>query len=259
MKRICLYMIPFILFCFLTPTIHGKTKDLKAAIIIDDFGGGIGGVEEFLEGDISITAAVMPFTEHAKDHAVWAHRNGIEVMVHLPMQPKKGKRSWLGPKPITTDLSKKEVKKRVIEAIESVPYAKGLNNHMGSLAVEDEDIVRAIVEVLKERKMYIVDSGTSPKSKFPQIAKELDVPILERDVFLDDISSTSYVKKQMMRLAKITEKKGYGIAIGHVGITGELCSSGVFESMDTFKKKNIRIVPVSELLSKQIRKQNFWF
>ncbi|WP_041580457.1 divergent polysaccharide deacetylase family protein [Bacillus sp. 1NLA3E] len=257
MRRVSLFLISIIVFCLVIPMNFGKAQDRKASIIIDDFGGGVGGVKDFLEGGIQITAAVMPFTEKSKEHAKWAHKNGIEVMVHLPMQPKKGKRSWLGPKPITIDLTKAQVKQRVNEAIESVPYARGLNNHMGSLAIEDEEIVRAIVEVAKEHRLYIVDSGTSPKTKFPEIAKELGVPVLKSDVFLDDISSSSYVAKQMNRLAKISEKSGRGIAIGHVGITGKICSNGVFKSMDNFNNKNIKIVPVSELMWDDMKGEYF--
>ena len=107
MKKFLLMIIPFLLFPLHTNASEEKkeTKELKAAIIIDDFGGGTGGVRDFLEGDIPITAAVMPFTENSKAHAEWAHKNGFEVMIHLPMEPKRGKRSWLGPKPITVDLS----------------------------------------------------------------------------------------------------------------------------------------------------------
>ncbi|MEH7275296.1 divergent polysaccharide deacetylase family protein, partial [Neobacillus vireti] len=223
--KFAMLVIPFLFFSFQSSSFaeNKETKELKAAIIIDDFGGGNEGVKEFLEGNIPITAAVMPFTENSKAHAEWAHKNGFEVMVHLPMQPKRGKRSWLGPKPITVELSPEEVKKRVKEALESVPYAVGMNNHMGSLAVENEGIVRAIVEVAKERKLFLVDSGTSPGTKFPEIAKELGVPLLKRDVFLDDISSSAHVRKQMARLAKVTEFQGKGIAIGHVGVTGKEC------------------------------------
>jgi len=259
MKKLVLILIPFLLF-----PIHinaseqiKQTKELKVAIIIDDFGGGTGGVRDFLEGDIPITAAVMPFTENSRAHAVWAHKNGFEVMIHLPMEPKRGKRSWLGPKPITVDLSKNEIRQRVEEAIKSVPYAVGLNNHMGSRAVEDEDIVRTIVQVAKEKNLFIIDSGTSPGTKFPEIAKELGVPLLKRDVFLDDISSSSYVRKQMFRLAKVTEIKGKGIAIGHVGVTGKVCSVGIFQSMEEFKQRNIKIVPVSELFAGELTKKQF--
>jgi uncharacterized protein len=180
MKKYTSIPIPILIILLLVILIpphisYGKeTKQYKAAIIIDDFGGGgKGGVERFLGGGIPITAAVMPYTAKSKEHAKWAHRNGIEVIIHLPMQAKKGKRSWLGPKPITVDLTPEEVKQRVYEAIETVPYAKGLNNHMGSLAVENEKIVRSVIEVAKERNLYIVDSATSPNSKFSKIAQEM--------------------------------------------------------------------------------------
>ncbi len=248
----------FLLVIFALFPQHGYGQEMKkAAIIIDDFGGGVGGVKDFLEGDVQITAAIMPFSELSKKHAEWAYKNGLEIMVHLPMQPKKGKASWLGPKPITNDLSKKEVRKRVIDAIESVPYAMGLNNHMGSLVVENEEIVRVIVEVAKERKLYIVDSATSPKSKFEEITEELDVPFIKRDVFLDDICSINQVKKQMHILARIAESRGTAVAIGHVGTSGKVCSLGVTESMPEFKHKHIKVVPVSELLSDSIRSKYF--
>ena len=141
------------------------------------------------------------------------------------------------------------------EALKSVPHAVGMNNHMGSLAVEDEEIVRAIVEVANEKKLYIIDSGTSPKSKFPKVAKEMNVPLLKRDVFLDDISSSSHVRKQMNRLAKINEVLWTGIAIGHVGVTGKVCSVGVFQSMEEFEKRNIKIVPASQLFSTKLTEQ----
>lgn len=147
MKKIIIILIPFFLFSFQLKVYaeNNNTKQLRAAIIIDDFGGCTRGVKEFLEGNVPITVAIMPFTEKSKEHAEWAHENGFEVMIHLPMQPKRGKRSWLGPKPITVDLSPEEVKGRVKEAIQDIPYAVGLNNHMGSLAVENEEIVRIML------------------------------------------------------------------------------------------------------------------
>lgn len=238
-----------LLIFLLIPNSLAQTNELKAAIIIDDFGGGVGGVKEFLEADIPITAAVMPFTKTSTEHANLAHKKGIEVILHLPMQPKRGKASWLGPNPITNNLTPKEVKNRVYQALKTVPHAKGINQHMGSLVVENETIVRAIVEVAREKGLFIIDSGTSPKSKFPTVTEELGVPMLKRDVFLDDISSVTHVKKQMIKLAVITEKKGTGIAIGHVGVTGKVASAGIIGSMKEFSKRGILIVPASELIT----------
>lgn len=88
------------------------------------------------------------------------------------------------------------------------------------------------------------------------MAKEFEVPLLKRDIFLDDISSSSHVNKQMVKLAKLTEIKGKGIAIGHVGDSGKVCSKGIFQSMAEFKKRNIKIVPVSDLFEDVIIDKN---
>lgn len=260
MKKLIFLVLLFLF--ILAPNIHSAEPEIphpKVAIIIDDFGGGAGGVKEFLEGDVPITAAVMPFTDKTKEHAELAHKNGFEIMVHLPLQPKKGKPSWLGPNPITVDLPLEEVRRRVNLAIDDVPHAVGINNHMGSLVVENEEIMRVILEVVKERGLYVVDSGTSPKSFIPKLASEMGIPFMERDIFLDDVSSVTHVIKQIRKLAKIAEKKGHAIAIGHVGVTGKHTSAGIFQSVKELKEQDIEVVPASKLIPEGFYNQPFDF
>lgn len=244
----------------ITTFANSEIEELKVAIIIDDFGGNVKGVNDFLEANIPITVAVMPFLDQSKQQAELAHELGLEVIIHLPLQPKRGKTSWLGPKPITKDLSLEEVKKRVEEAIASVPYAKGMNNHMGSLIVEDEAIMRVIMESAKEHNLYFIDSGTNPKSVIPKLAEEMGVPWASRDIFLDDtFSSSRHVYKQMQRLFRVAEINGHAIGIGHVGVKGEATVSGVKEAVKHMEKK-VSIVPTSHLLKSNIDKKPdcFW-
>ncbi|GAE33514.1 divergent polysaccharide deacetylase family protein [Halalkalibacter akibai] len=195
-KILCPLLVFFVALLISSSVIANETE--QVAIIIDDFGGEVKGVDSFLTGTIPITVAVMPFMEHSTAQAEKAHEAGLEVMIHMPMEPKKGKASWLGPKAITSDLSNEEIRKRVIEAIENVPHAKGINNHMGSKIVEDERIIRVILEVCAEYGLYIVDSGTSPNSVITRLANELDIPCASRSIFLDDtLSSRQHVQKQM--------------------------------------------------------------
>ena len=112
------------------PSKNQVRKEL--AIVIDDFGNNMKGTEEMLNLPVPITVAIMPFLSTSKEDAIRAHKKGHEVIVHLPLEPKKGKKSWLGPGAITTDLSDEEIRKRVKDAIESIPYAVGMNHHMGS-------------------------------------------------------------------------------------------------------------------------------
>ncbi|UCZ54651.1 divergent polysaccharide deacetylase family protein [Bacillus shivajii] len=233
----------------------------KAAIIIDDFGGETGGVKDFFDSDIPITFAIMPFLEHSTEQAKKANELGFEVIIHMPLEPKRGKRSWLGPSPITSDLSTEEVKKRVRNAIEDVPHAKGLNNHMGSKIVGDERIMRAIMEVAKEHELYVIDSGTNPKSVIPQLAQEMNIPFEIRDRFIDDsMSSRNHVYRQMVKVCELAKDHGEVIAIGHVGVKGIDTFNGINDSLPYFVKNNVQIVPASHLIETKIEQEpdKFW-
>ena len=123
----------------------------KVAIVIDDFGNNMEGTAEMLKLPISITVAVMPFLPSTKQDAQLAHDRGLEVILHLPLEPIRGKKSWLGPGAITTDLTSDEIHKRIIAAIDDVPYAIGINNHLGSKATADERVMKILIDICKER------------------------------------------------------------------------------------------------------------
>ncbi|MDQ0256184.1 polysaccharide deacetylase 2 family uncharacterized protein YibQ [Evansella vedderi] len=269
-KRISLCILPllFINILFLTVLIPSsiiananEREPSKAAIVIDDFGGYTGGVEKFLHSNIPITVAIMPFLEGSTEQAKLAHELGFEIIIHMPLEPKKGKRSWLGPLPITSDLDTEEVKRRVRKAIEDVPHARGLNNHMGSKIVGNERIVRAILEVAKEHNLYIIDSATSGDSVVGKIAEELDIPFAVRDTFLDDsYSSRDHVYKQMLALCDLAKERGQAIAIGHVGVKGMDTFNGINDALPHFEKNNVLIVPASHLIKTKIEENpdSFW-
>jgi polysaccharide deacetylase 2 family uncharacterized protein YibQ len=240
---------------------HTEEELPKAAIIIDDFGGDTGGVIDFFESGIPITAAIMPFLDESTEQAEKANKSGFEVIVHLPMEPKRGKKSWLGPMPVTTDLSTKEVKEIVRKAIEDVPYARGLNNHMGSKVVGNERIMRAILEVAKEHNLYFIDSGTSGDSVIPKLAEEMEVPYAVRDSFLDDsYSSRDHVFRQMVNVCRLAKDQGQAIAIGHVGVKGKDTFAGITDALPYFKKEKVIIVPASRLIKNEIEEKpdTFW-
>lgn len=240
---------------------EGKHEEAKVAIIIDDFRGNIDGVYRFLKADIPITVAVMPFLDESTEQAIQADKLGFEVIIHLPLEPKKGKASWLGPMPITSDLSTEEVKKRVRNAIEDVPYAKGINNHMGSKIVGNERIMRAVLEVANEHNLYIIDSGTSGDSVIPELAEEMNLRYGVRDTFLDDTrSSRNHVYKQMLKLCDQAEKRGEAIGIGHVGIKGTDTFNGISDALEHLQERRVQIVPVSDIIPTAIDEDpgGFW-
>ncbi len=209
----------------------------QVAIVIDDFGNNMGGTDTMMELKIPITVAVMPFMSTSKKDAEWAHKAGHEVIVHLPMEPLRGKKSWLGPGAITTDLTDDQIRQKVNEAIDNVPYAIGMNNHMGSKATSDARVVRIVLEVCKERGLFFLDSRTNYRSVIKKIGQELGVPVVENELFLDDIASQIHVKKQLRKIVTHLNDDKRCIAIGHVGITGKHTSTALHDSIPELSKQ----------------------
>lgn len=219
----------------------------KAAIVIDDFGNRMQGTEDMMELPVPFTAAIMPFLPTTKEDAELAHKHGRDVIVHLPMEPVKGKRSWLGPGAITTDLPDEEIRKRVVAAVEDVPYAIGMNNHMGSKATADPRVMRIVLEVCKERGLFFLDSRTSSKSVIGKLCAELGVKTASNHLFFDDVYTFEHISKQIEQFKKHTAKHDQCIAIGHVGPPGKKTASALRKALPQLEEK-VEFVPVSSLL-----------
>ncbi len=231
-----------------TAIVGGQEKPFKrVAIVIDDFGNDMTGTKEILDLPIPLTIAVMPFLPTTKRDAEWAHQKGHEVFVHLPMEPVRGKKSWLGPGAITADLSNDEVRRRVHAAIDDVPYAIGMNNHMGSKITADPRIMKVILEVCKERNLSYLDSKTTSRSVVKKIANEIEVPLIENHVFLDEVYRISHISKQLDILHRHLQDHNKCIAIGHVGPPG-LKTAAVLKEKIPFLQEEAQFVPASELL-----------
>ncbi|MEF3306030.1 divergent polysaccharide deacetylase family protein [Paenibacillus sp. GYB003] len=219
----------------------------RVAIVIDDLGNNMSGTEEVMNAPIPLTVAVMPFLATTKRDAEWAHRVGHDVIVHMPMEPLRGRKSWLGPGAITTDLSEEDIRRKVEAAIDAVPFAVGINNHMGSKATADERVMRVVLDVCKKRGLFYLDSKTNYRSVAPRVASELGVPLVQNEIFLDDVVSTSHITKQLQLIRKRAMENKTCIAIGHVGIPGKKTTAVLHHETPALKGE-LRFVRLSELV-----------
>jgi polysaccharide deacetylase 2 family uncharacterized protein YibQ len=189
----------------------------------------------------------MPFMPKTQADAETAHKLGHDVIVHMPMEPNHGKKEWLGPGAITTDLNDAEIRKRVEAAIDNVPFAVGMNNHMGSKVTADERVMRIVLQVCKERGLFFLDSRTTFKTVIPRVAAELNVPLVSNDVFLDDVYSIAHISKQIGILRKYLKEHEKAVAIGHVGPSGKKTAAVLLSSTPSLRE-NAVIVKLSELV-----------
>ncbi|MGQ9618996.1 MAG: divergent polysaccharide deacetylase family protein [Candidatus Aminicenantia bacterium] len=183
------------------------------AIIIDDIGYSKEIVEEIVQIKEPLTLSVLPFLPESELCAEIAQKNGKEIMIHMPMESNNGGETEEGV--IRVDMREEEIRDRIRRAINSLPTAKGMNNHKGSKITQREDLMEIILSELKGRDLFFIDSKTSNNSKVSKIAKKVGIPFSERDVFIDSLNSKSQIRRNILALFILAKKKRKVIGIAH--------------------------------------------
>ncbi|UCF78248.1 MAG: divergent polysaccharide deacetylase family protein, partial [Candidatus Eiseniibacteriota bacterium] len=160
------------------------------AVVIDDLGyGNQSLVEEFLALNYPVTFSVLPGYRKSKRMAEEVLGSGKQLLLHLPMEPHGYPGIKPGKDPILVDLSGGEIRARVSKHLGGLPAVVGISNHMGSLATQDPEVMRAVLEETRERGLFFLDSKTTPSSVCDKVASEVGVACLSNDLFLDRLKN----------------------------------------------------------------------
>ncbi|WP_410012731.1 divergent polysaccharide deacetylase family protein [Sodalis sp. C49] len=185
----------------------------KLAIVIDDFGYQPHNEYQVLAMPTAVSIAVLPNAPYAREMATRAHQQGREVLIHLPMAP-------LSKQPLERDtlrpeMSRDEITRIVRDAVGKVPFAVGVNNHMGSAMTSSLGGMQNVMQVLKQYPFYFLDSMTIGNSQSRQAAAGTGISVIRRNVFLDDTSNEADIRQQFNRAVALARRNGSAIAIGH--------------------------------------------
>jgi len=203
----------FIPFMAVTHIVKADVVQPSMVIIIDDLGYNLANGLGIVNLPGPITLAVMPHTPFGALLARKGAAADKQIMLHVPMQNHAGLK--LGPGGLTLDMDENEFKQVLREDVSSVPYAEGLNNHMGSALTEQALPMQWTMDVANELGLFFVDSRTSASSIAWQQAVDHAVPALARDVFLDNDTDIEALEMQFQRAINIARKHGSAVLIGH--------------------------------------------
>ncbi|HJV65737.1 MAG TPA: divergent polysaccharide deacetylase family protein [Geomonas sp.] len=198
-----------------TPVVQPAKGPGRLAIIIDDMGTNMQELQALLSIKLPLTFSVIPSLGHAKGVAEGAHSAGYQVMVHMPMEPEGYPKQRMESIGLLLSMDDQEISDRVNSYFRSVPFAIGANNHMGSRFTQDADKMEVVLNVLKEKGVFFIDSKTAPNSAGYRVARSLGVKAAERQVFLDNVQDDAAIRKQLAQAASIARKRGSAIAICH--------------------------------------------
>ncbi|NIS60270.1 MAG: hypothetical protein GTO13_06100 [Proteobacteria bacterium] len=231
---------------FYPPKVPKKRRGPRVAIIIDDMGSNKRRARELINLDVPITFSFFPFSRNSRQLAQEAFEKGKEVVLHMPMEPYGFPGNDPGRGALVMSMTEEELHRQIRKNLEAIPHIKGVNNHMGSRFMEDDQRVSILMEELRKRELYFLDSRTTAKTVGYRTAKELGIKTGERDVFLDNNSyDEAEIKKNISELAKIAKAEGKAIAIGHPHAS---TIKSLREMIPRLRESGIEIVPLSEVI-----------
>jgi uncharacterized protein len=232
---------------------YGKYKPSLPEIflLIDDFGSYNNSLlQEFCELDPEVAFAILPNEQYHKEVMEKAAQYGHDILIHMPMEPIDIKRNNPGKDAILVEYSENKIKSLVRGYIEKLPLAIAANNHMGSLATSRVDVMRPVLQVLKENDIMFIDSYTSAGTVVAEVAELEKMKIWERDLFLDDEKlSDALLDKKIAKLLDISTRSDQIFVIGHCHFKSKLEFAKKF--IARAKDSGFRFSAISSLSNKK--------
>jgi polysaccharide deacetylase 2 family uncharacterized protein YibQ len=217
------------------------------SIVIDDLGNNRRAGERVINLRAPVALAILPHTPHAALLAEKAQLADKEILLHLPMDADGAEP---GPGRIESQMPAREIAAMLAYNLESVPHALGVNNHMGSRLTQDKSSMDKLMRALAaHKKLFFLDSLTSPHSIATQAANEHGIATLRRDIFLDNERGADAVQRALDRVERLLAVRGRAVVIGH---PHPETLDALERWLGTAAAKGIRVIPLSIMLQHDI-------
>jgi polysaccharide deacetylase 2 family uncharacterized protein YibQ len=222
-------------------------KEYLVAIVIDDLGKDYKAFKKLLALNIPITYSILPFHKYSSRMANEAHKKNGEVILHLPLEPWNSSNHTINHGTLLTSMKKDQILSQLERNIDAIPHITGVGNHMGSLFTENRDKMEIMLQKLKEKGLYFLDSRTTKKTVGYALAREMGMKAAERDLFIDNSKEPLLIDKQLKKLPFLVKQNGgHAIAIGHPHYA---TIDGIERNIPFLKEQGIKIVPLSQLVN----------
>ncbi len=216
------------------------------ALVIDDFGFPATAkvVDGFLSLPFNVTFSIIPGNIKSILIGKTVHAAGGKVFIHLPMEPTRkvamGERDMVMVGMEAVDLE------AILDRVSGeLPFAVGLNNHMGSKATLDGPLMSMLAFELKKRGMVFIDSRTVKGSKAYPAMISAGVPALGRDVFIDNRDDTVGIPSRIQELLRIARHRGWAVGIGHAR---ETTLNALIELLPVINESGVGFVTADRLI-----------
>jgi len=169
----------------------------------------------------------------------------MEALLDLPMEPYRYPQMDPGSGALLMSTPHDEIRRLVGRHLEALPGVVGVTNHMGSRLTEDRARMRAVLEVLAARRLFLVDAYTSNLSVAYDEARELGLRAARRQIAVDPGGGDEAQRASWGEVVAWAERRGEVIVIAH---GGPLTARLLREYIPRWEARGLRLAPVSELV-----------
>ena len=199
----------------------------------------------FMKSPLVFSVALRPDKGEAARVAREVRQEHHEVLLHLPMEPKGYPRIDPGKDAILLDLSRIEIEDRITRCLSAIGPVQAVVSRLGSAALNDPDVLRAVLDELKRRDLPFIDSHTTGSSMVEEIGEETGARTLLAAGSIDDEKGTAAsVRARVRELAAAAMQKGTLIVM----VRPSALVLDILESeLPKMKAQGLELVPISRV------------
>jgi polysaccharide deacetylase 2 family uncharacterized protein YibQ len=221
------------------------------ALILDVSNADVRTIERLSDLNLKINFAIIPFSANTNHTAEIVHKDGQEVMLHIPVIPGNDSAIWTnsGLQLHSEGIGVSKVRNLILDAYESVPHVRGMDLQLLSEMSLDEDMLSTILDIVKARSSFLLWNGSSNPESNKKLINKKGVLIRNPDVVLTKANSVKQIRSFFQKAAGIAVKNGSAVAkISIDNKNADIFSAVIAEKALEFAERKIDFIFLSELV-----------
>lgn len=210
---------------------------------------GLGVSKAVTEDAIDLHGAVsLAFAPYSRNLEVWideARRNGHEVLLTLPMEPRDYPRSDAGPYALMTSLEKEQNLQRLQWVLSRATGYIGVTNYQGSAFTSDHQALQPIMMALADRGLAYLDTRENATSEAPEVAQLAGVPSIQADMVADTERSRMGILQSLTEAELLAKAQGNAVVVLHAY---PAAIDRIRSWLETLPEKGLVLSPVSAVI-----------
>ncbi len=183
----------------------------KIAIVLTGVGIGAQGTADAiskLPGEV--TLAFAPYGRDLPNQVARARRDGHEILLQVPMEPRDYPDSDPGPHTLRANGDTRANIERLHWLMSRFPGYIGLMNFMGGKLMAQEAAYAGLLEEMNRRGLVFLDDGSSRDARTAALAEKIGLPVRIADR-LHETGGGKSLETQLAEIETIARKKGSAV------------------------------------------------